>query len=107
MYYDIKFSCGHEGRVQIIGKSQIRENKAKWYEAQLCKDCYKKMLAENKRKEEKEKGINAPEFLIGYWNGKIYGYGETKSIYLDGEKMELTADQLQELNAYINAKEEN
>lgn len=107
-YYKIKFSCGHEGEVKIIGgNSQTREAKAKWYEGELCKECYKKMMAEKKIEDEKKKGIIIPDFITGYWNGKIYGYGETKSIYIDGDKIELTKDQLEELEEYKKALDEN
>lgn len=39
-----------------------------------------------------------------YWNEKIYGYGEKKSIYIDGEKYELSSEELDELQKYLKLK---
>ena len=104
MYYKIKFSCGHEGEVKIIGgNSHTREDKAKWYEGQLCRECYKKMMAEKKIEENKKKGIIVPDFINGYWNGTIYGHGTEKSIYIDGNKKILTEDELKALEDYKKA----
>lgn len=65
----------------------------------------------NKWKTKRDK-INAlekpivPEILEGHmWNGKIYGI-KTQSIYLDGEKIEISNDQADELERYLTEKEE-
>ena len=45
--YNITYSCGHEGTVQLFGKSEERERKIKYYEEfGLCTECYKKQKQE-------------------------------------------------------------
>lgn len=47
-WYDVTYSCGHEGRVQLYGKEADRQRKIEWYEdCAVCPDCYK---AEQERK---------------------------------------------------------
>jgi hypothetical protein len=41
-WYDITYSCGHEGNVQIIGKTADRESRIAWYEnTAVCPECWK------------------------------------------------------------------
>lgn len=47
------------------------------------------------------KEARKPEFLSGYWNGKVYA---GKSIYVDDKKVDLTDDMLKELDDYSSAK---
>ena len=52
--YDVTYSCGHTGTVDLFGKNTERERKIAWMEREcLCPDCYKAA----KRKEEKERGL--------------------------------------------------
>jgi len=52
--YDITYSCGHKGTVELFGKTSERENKIAWYERDgLCPECYKA----TKRAEEAEKPL--------------------------------------------------
>ena len=54
--YNITYSCGHEGTVQLFGKSEERERKIKYYEEfGLCTECYKKQ-----KQEENEKSTPKP-----------------------------------------------
>jgi hypothetical protein len=40
--YDVTYSCGHKGTVQLVGPTIQREYKLKWFsESGLCEDCYK------------------------------------------------------------------
>ena len=40
--YDVRFSCGHEGTVELFGKGKDRDIKIRWYESSgICPDCYK------------------------------------------------------------------
>ena len=49
--YNITYSCGHEGTVQLFGKSEERERKIKYYEEfGLCAECYKKQKQEENAK---------------------------------------------------------
>ena len=65
-WYYGTFSCGHEGRTNIIGPQKNRE----WIKEQrfkgLCPDCYKKKMEEereeaNRKAEEKNKEMELPE----------------------------------------------
>lgn len=50
--YDVMFSCGHEGEVELLGKHSDRRRKIEYFERSgLCKECYKKKMQE----QEKEK----------------------------------------------------
>lgn len=49
----------------------------------------------------------APSFLNGCkWNQRIYGKSGNYSIYLDGEKIFVTDEQVEEIKNYLNEKEE-
>ena len=40
--YQITYSCGHEGEIQLFGKMTERDRKIKWLESEgLCPECYK------------------------------------------------------------------
>ena len=39
------------------------------------------------------------------WNWKVYGRSGNRSIYLDGEKVDITDEQAEELEKYVNAEE--
>lgn len=53
--YDITYSCGHQGTVNIVGPVKDRESKKKWYEEEaVCPECYKKLKEENRQKINKE-----------------------------------------------------
>ena len=43
-------------------------------------------------------------YPTGKWNGKIYG-SKTKSIYVDGDKVDITASEVKEIEAYQAARE--
>lgn len=50
--YDITYSCGHSGTIDLIGKGSEREKKIKYYEKSgLCPACYEKQKVELKSKE--------------------------------------------------------
>lgn len=68
-WYYGTFSCGHEGRVNIIGPGKDREWKKERAFGELCPECYKKWLEEERRKAnleaaEKSSEMELPE-LIG------------------------------------------
>ena len=47
MKYDITYSCGHTGTVELYGKTSERESKIRWYETTaVCPECYKKQQQE-------------------------------------------------------------
>lgn len=52
MKYDITYSCGHAGTVELYGKTSERESKIRWYETTaVCPECYKKQQAETTTKQ--------------------------------------------------------
>lgn len=43
--YDIKYSCGHTGRIELYGKTCDREGKIEYLEKYgNCPDCYRKQV---------------------------------------------------------------
>lgn len=74
---------------------------------------YKTALNKQKKWKEKMGEIEsipkpkAPNVLIGHrWNYKVYGKSGNHSIYLDGEKVNISDEQVKELKDYITEKEE-
>lgn len=48
--YEVKFSCGHTGIIQLFGKETDRQRKISWYEKHgLCPECYRKQQEEEKK----------------------------------------------------------
>lgn len=42
MKYEVTFSCGHTGTVQLYGKGDERERKIRYFEEYgVCSECYK------------------------------------------------------------------
>lgn len=107
MKYDVIFKCGHEERIELFGKTSERERKIEYFQnCCICSECRRKAIAESRKEEDEANGIKTPEILSGgKWNGKIYGYGAIKSIYLNGNKVELTPEELEELENYKKAIE--
>ena len=51
MKYEVTYSCGHTGTVQLYGKTDERERKISYYkEYGLCSVCYKKQKQEENEK---------------------------------------------------------
>lgn len=48
--YNVTYTCGHEGIVNIIGPGREREWKLKCEESKLCPDCWQKQREEEKAK---------------------------------------------------------
>ena len=43
--YQVNFSCGHTGTVELFGKSEERSRKIAYFEKEgLCSECYKEMM---------------------------------------------------------------
>lgn len=46
MKYEVTFSCGHTGTVQLYGKGDERERKIRYFEEYgVCSECYKERRA--------------------------------------------------------------
>lgn len=66
-----------------------------------------KKWQENKDKIATIKKPTVPEVLKGHkWNQKVYGKSGNYSVYPDGEKVDITDEQAEEIKAYLEAKEE-
>lgn len=49
--YDVTYSCGHSGEVQLFGPGKERERKLEWYHNSAdCPDCYRKLIEENRQR---------------------------------------------------------
>lgn len=74
MKVTIKYSCGHEGILEVFGKAEERERKIKYFEEfGLCPSCYKaEKSSEEKEVSEKHKlpGLKGSEKQIS-WASKI------------------------------------
>ena len=63
MKYTVKYSCGHEGTVELFGKESERERKIAWYEREgICPECY--AAARKAEQEKAEAEYSLPE-LVG------------------------------------------
>lgn len=89
MKYDITYSCGHEGRVELFGKTEDRERKIAWYKSNgICPECYKEMKKMDAEIEAEKTGLKETEvtyreYKLNYPNAKTVpgSYnGETKTI---------------------------
>jgi len=55
--YNITFSCGHTGTVELFGKDKERHKKLEYFQENgLCSECYKKMM----REEEQAQPLTTP-----------------------------------------------
>lgn len=65
MWYNGVYSCGHEGRINVVGKESDRQWKINKHFEGICESCRKKQYEEmNKEAMEKSKEYNFPE-LVG------------------------------------------
>lgn len=44
-HYDAKYSCGHEERIELFGKTSERERRIEWLQERPCTECWKKERA--------------------------------------------------------------
>lgn len=50
--YDVKFSCGHEERIELFGKEIDRRRKIEYFEENgLCPNCYKEVINDETAKD--------------------------------------------------------
>lgn len=67
MKYTVKFSCGHEDRVDLVGKYVDRERKIRWYEESgLCYECYRAMKEAQKSEGCAEVRMHYSEYKNNY-----------------------------------------
>ena len=56
MEYDITYGCGHEGVVNLVGKTKDREYKLEWYKNfGDCPECYEEKQKQKRQEEELKK----------------------------------------------------
>lgn len=63
-WYYGTYSCGHEGRVNIIGPTKDRQRKSDWHFSGLCPECYKKQLEEERAAANKEAAEKSAEMEL-------------------------------------------
>lgn len=112
MKYEVKYSCGHEGIVNLVGKTDSRERRIAYLEAYgLCSDCYK---AEKEAK--KANGCKEVQMLYREYKNKWPDLAtkadsydsKTKTIivYMPEELEEINLDEL-EILAEIDIPQHN
>lgn len=63
-WYNGTYSCGHEGRINIIGPMKDRERKAEYFFSGLCPDCYKKAMEEERKQKNEAAALAAKEMEL-------------------------------------------
>ena len=63
-WYNGTFSCGHEGRVNVIGPSKDRQWKIDRKFSGVCEECYEKQLLEEREKANKEAAEKSKEMEL-------------------------------------------
>lgn len=58
-WYKGVFSCGHEGRVNVVGREKDRQWKIDYAFGKMCEDCYQKHLEEEKERKLEEISVHA------------------------------------------------
>lgn len=61
MKYDVNYSCGHKGTVNLVGKYVEREKKIEWMQQGVCPDCYKAQQAAKREAENKAAAVAAAD----------------------------------------------
>lgn len=72
--YDVKHACGHEGTVELFGKTTDRMKKIEWMETTLCPECFARQQAQ---KENEGKQIDEIEMLYSEYKNN---YAECKTL---------------------------
>lgn len=93
MWYYGTFSCGHDGRVNIVGKMSERQEKADWYFSNnVCEECRQKAFEKEKEEAaQKAKNFDFPvlsgtEKQVAWANAirvSFYEYFQEKNIPVD------------------------
>lgn len=66
-WYDVNYSCGHSGKIQLIGPGRDRENRLAWLERDgLCPDCYKKYLNDKNSQKNYEMKVSYRDYKNKY-----------------------------------------
>ena len=71
MFEKVTYRCGHEGEIEVYGKTDKRNYVVSMKERDLCPECYKKEQQEKISKETKEIGfpeLNGSEKQISWAN---------------------------------------
>lgn len=68
MKFDVKFSCGHEARIDLYGPMKERARKIEWYqECGICPTCYAAKI-----EAEKAEGCVQKKMSYGEYKGKWF-----------------------------------
>lgn len=63
-WYYGTYSCGHEGRIDIVGPTKDRQRKADWKFSGLCPECYQKYLEEERDRKNQEAAEKSAEMEL-------------------------------------------
>lgn len=64
-WYEVKYACGHTGRVQLYGKTDSREWRLRQMEKEDCPECWKKHREEADRKAAEKNAADGLPSLTG------------------------------------------
>lgn len=100
---DVTYKCGHKETLNIFGNPRDIEWKILGLQKCICHNCYLKQSIKKCEIIANAKGITIPEIVKGKgWNGRIYGKQGNYSIYLDGEKVNISDEESVMLSEYIH-----
>lgn len=90
-WYYGTYSCGHEGRTNIVGPTKDRERKAEWHFSGMCPECYKKQMEEKRAAVNKEAAKKSEEMEISTLKGTERQVAWANTLRMDFlEKVEKT-----------------
>lgn len=85
-WYDVNYSCGHKGRLNLIGPGRDRESRIAWLEKEgLCPDCYTKSLHDKASQKNYEMKVSYRDYknIYSSYNTKKDSYdSQDKSIII-------------------------
>lgn len=110
-WYYGTYSCGHDGRTNIVGPTKNRERKAEWHFSGLCPECYEKKQKEERKAANKEAAEKSAEMELPELSGteKQVAWANTlrlkaiNNLYLELEKL----DKIFQENGIISITKEN
>jgi hypothetical protein len=112
MNYDIEYSCGHKGVVNLSCSTEEANKKLELiHDMAVCPRCYKdRKYGKKSVNQEKENDIKIPipPDIIGWkkWNRKFYGQPGDWRIYIDWKRTSITDMVKEDLEKYLKDLED-
>lgn len=100
--YTVKFSCGHEGTIELFGKDVDRKRKIAYFEENgLCPECYAAA-----KEAEKAEGCKEVEMKYSEYKNNYENYNTKKDSYNKKTKTIIVYVPIEPTEEEINAKAE-